>query len=69
MTPGANVIRLFVFLTDALNKVLVPGEPSQPTLELWIRPGAYSRVEHLFRASATKVFLLLPPGGKASRGR
>ncbi len=57
------------FLTDALNKMLVPGEPSKPTLKLWVRPGAYSRVEHLFRASATKESLLLPPGGKASRGR
>jgi hypothetical protein len=55
MTPGTNVIDFFL-CHDALNKVFIPDEPSQPTLELWVRPGAYPRVAHLFRASATKKF-------------
>jgi hypothetical protein len=46
--PGANPIKLFTVVIYGFSsqvRVSVPGKPFQPSLILWVRPGAYPRVK------------------------
>ncbi len=50
MAAEPNVIKLYMAVTYNVSikaRVFVPGKPFQPKIILWVRPGAYPRVEHL----------------------
>ncbi len=72
MAPGANVLKLFTAVSHNKREHLFLASLSNLVQCLWVRPGAYPRVEHLKGACYLGWHLALPanirPGWKGLPG-